>query len=72
MIDQKIDQKIDLQEIPEEKYIITATKLGSGSIKTSTFDRDVATSVATEFSKQNYQVNITVEPLQGDLSEFNS
>ena len=61
MIDQKIDQ--NLQEIPEEKYIITATKLGSGSIKTSTFDHDVATSVATEFSKQGYEVNITVEPL---------
>ena len=63
MIDQKIDQKIDLQEIPEEKYIITATRLGSGSIKTTTFDRSVATSVATEFSKQGYEVNITVEPL---------
>jgi len=63
MIDQKIDQKEFLQEIPEEKYIVTATKLGSGSIKTSTFDRSVATSVATEFSEQGYEVNITVEPL---------
>ena len=63
MIDQKIDQKEFLQEIPERKYVITATKLGSGSIKTSTFDRSVATSVATEFSEQGYQVNITVEPL---------
>jgi len=61
MIDQKIDQ--NLQEIPEEEYIITATKLGSGSIKTSTFDRSVATSVATKFSEKGYQVNITVEPL---------
>ena len=61
MIDQKIDQ--NLQEIPEEKYVVTTTKLGSGSIKTSTFDRDVATSVATEFSEQGYEVNITVEPL---------
>jgi len=59
MIDQKIDQ--NLQEIPEEKYVVTATKLGSGSIKTTTFDRSVATSVAAKFSEQGYEAYSTTE-----------